>query len=337
MFPHSEQKRLNFPVLTTLLPNLDQLDFLIFRSMGFRPYSPQASGLIMLDPWSIGRKLGVDGKTVKSRMRKMQKLGFIKYYQIYPNYRLLGVEAVAYLLEALEVTAKYEAIQKSSLMDGVLEIYNFIGNTFCVHFAYRDASDHEKRLSLLKELTKCSSYQRFFEWKMPAVNIALNSLDWSILKSLRYNAFKRPSAVAEELEISLKTVKRRLKRMIVNNAVMIAPVIHPGEVPNVIAYGILFYLEEDKRQEAIHTILQSFEPSCLLSYVPPHGSIVLLNFAMTLGETEDALLRAKSIDGVRDAHIYVLKDMREYSEWVDREIAKKIEETGPSQLRAAAE
>lgn len=84
----------------------------------------------------------------------MEKQGFIKYYQIYPNYKLLGVEGSSYLFDAPQLERKYEAIEKASLIDGVVEITNFVGNTFCIDFTYRDSRDLDKRVTLFKELVK---------------------------------------------------------------------------------------------------------------------------------------------------------------------------------------
>lgn len=293
------------------------------------PYGPHAGDLSRLDPWTIAKKLGVDGKTVKMRLRRMVKEGFIKYYQIYPNYRLLGVEGVAYLFEVPDVQVKYEAIEKASLMDGVVEIYNFIGNAFCVDFTYRDVTDHDRRIRLLKELSKCSSYTKFYHRDMPPTNIKPTNLDWGIIKSLRYDAFKRLSKVAQELGVSVKTVKRRFQRMASNNAIIIVPILEPAKVAHTISYGMLFFLDEAKRQQTVQRILEAFQFSYFLAFTPLTGNMMLVNFAETLGETEDALLKARSIEGVKDVRVYVLKELREYTEWMDRAIQKKIEETRP--------
>lgn len=298
---------------------MDLLDFQIFGLIG---------KLGKIDPWGIAKTLGVDGKTVKLRIRRMEKQGFIKYYQVYPNYRLLGVEGLAgYLLEVSGIKEKYEAIEKISLLDRVVQIYNFVGNTFCVDFAYSDARDHDKRLSLIRELSRCSSNIKFDEIVVPPTRITFDNLDWRIIKSIRYQAFKRVSKVADELGVSLKTVRKRLERMISNKGFVIAPIINPGEVPNTITYGMLFFLEEDKMKKTVPQVLDAFRSSCFLAHTPSTGNVLLINFATTLGQTEDALLQARSIEGVTEVRQYVLKELREYSEWMDREIEKKIEGT----------
>lgn len=311
---------------------MDELDFQIFRGIGFRPYGPHSGDPSRLDPWKIAKKLGVDGKTVKLRLKRMEK-GFIKYYQVYPNYELMGVKGSAYFFEMPEIRKKYEALEKISLVDGVVEIYNFAGNAFCIDFAYRDAPDRDRRLALFKELSNCSSCIKFYDRDMPATHIGLKSLDWRIIKSLRFDAFKRPSKVADELGLSIKTVRKRLQRMTDNNAIIIVPVIHPGEIPDTISYGLLFFLDEERREETVRSIFEAFQQTYFLAFTPLLGNLMLLNVARTLGETEDALLQAKSIGGVVDVRQLVLKELREYTEWMDREIERKIEETKAIGLR----
>src|SRR5579872_2468533 len=111
---------------------MDQLDFKIFKALGYRPYGPNAGDLSRLSPWVIAKKVGADGKTVKLRLNKMKKSGFIKYFQIYPNYRLFGISDSAYAFRLDDVLDKNEIIDRCSLVDGVTEIHNFIGPFLCI-------------------------------------------------------------------------------------------------------------------------------------------------------------------------------------------------------------
>jgi predicted DNA-binding transcriptional regulator AlpA len=49
--------------------------------------------------------------------------------------------------------------------------------------------------------------------------------------------------------------------------------------------------------------------------------------ARTLAETEDSLIRARKIEGMLDVRLLVLKELREYTQWMDSEIDRKIAET----------
>ena len=306
---------------------MDQLDFKIFRILGFRSHGNEAGDFNRLNPWVIAKRLQVDGNTVKARLAKMKKSGFIRYFQIYPNYRLLGISGGSYLFELDDPERKNAMINQCALVDGTTAITNFVGNEFCIDFTYRDPKDESRRLKLLSELTNCKRFEKFYEKIMPPVRIELSNTDWRIIKSLRYNAFKPLSKVAQELGLSTKTVRRRFERMTNNNAVLIVPVIRPGDLVNTITCVLLLYFKESQREHAVMEALRLFEDSYFLIDTTPEGNAMLGLVAQTLAETEDNFIRAKKIEGIRNVKMLILKEIQEFSEWLDLEIERKIAET----------
>ena len=317
---------------------LDQLDFKIFKSVGFRPFGRTAGDLSRLNPWVIARKVGADGNTVKSRISKMKKSGFIKYFQIYPNYRLLGVTGSAYLFELDDVLEKYEIIDKCSLVDGVVEVHNFIGSNICIDFTHQDGRDERRRLDLFSSLTRCDSPEKFYERVMPQMEVEkLANADWQIIKSLRYDAFKPLSKVAKELGLTTKTLRNRFERMVRNNAIIITPIVNPAEIANTITYVLLIYPSSDKREEVMEKAMQEFSNSCFLVDSSSQGNSMLCLAGRTLAETEDSLIRARKIKGMMDVKLLILKEMREYTRWIDSTIDRKILETARQQEPSAPE
>ncbi len=306
---------------------MDYLDLQIFRSLGFLPYGQHSCDLSRLNPWVIAKKVGADGRTVKLRLNNMQKNGFIHYFQIYPNFRLLGLSGVAYVFNVGDVLRKYDVIDNCALVDGVTEIHNFIGSELCIDFTYQDARDENRRLELFRKLTHCESPVRFYERVMPRSEIILSNMDWHIIKALRYNAFKPLSTVAGELGLSAKTVRRRFERMVQNNAVIIAPIINPAHIANTITYVIFLYPSPDKWSSVMEKVMTIFNYSYFLTRMfPPENSAVYMS-ARTLAETEDNLIKVRRIEGVKDARILILKEMRENTQWLDSAIDRKISET----------
>ncbi len=60
-----------------------------------------------VSPSEIGRKVGIDEKTVRVRVKKMEGDGFIKYYQVAPNLSLFGLNEIRfYRLQALSIMTK---------------------------------------------------------------------------------------------------------------------------------------------------------------------------------------------------------------------------------------
>ena len=307
--------------------NLDELDFRIFKSIEYRPFGDHAGDLARLNPWVIAKKVGADGNTVKQRISKMKKSGFIHYFQIYPNLRLLGMHGSAYAFDIPDVLQKREAIEKCALVDGVMEIHNFIGSYICIDFTYLDDRDEDRRLELFRSLTHCEAPERFYERTMPPVGIELTSTDWRIIKALRYQAFKPLSTVARELGLGVKTVRRRFDRMAQNNAIIIVPIVNPAVIPNTITHVLLLYPTPERREDALRQALETFKDSCFLSRTDPPGNAMVCLAARTLSETEENLIKARTIDGMNDAKLLVLREIREYTQWIDSAIDRKIAET----------
>jgi DNA-binding Lrp family transcriptional regulator len=304
---------------------MDELDFRIFKSLDFQPYGDTAGDLSRLNPWVIARKLGVDGNTVKQRLNRMKKSGFIQYFQIYPNFRLLGLQGASYEFEVPDILQKAEVIDRCALVDGVIEIHNFIGPTICVDFAYADARDELRRLELFRKLTRCDVPEKFYERTMPPVDIGLTALDWRIVKALRYQAFRPLSQVAEELGLSAKTVRRRFDRMANGRAILVAPFVNPASVPDTITHVLLLYPEPARREEVLATSLEIFGPACFLAKTAPPGNAMVCLTARTLAETEENLIRARRIDGMVNAKLLVLREIREFTEWLDTAIDRAID------------
>lgn len=306
---------------------MDQLDFKIFKSLGYRPFGPNAGDLSRLNPWVIAKKVGADGNTVKLRLSKMKKSGFIKYFQIYPNYRLLGTNGAAYLFHVNDVLEKYETIDKCALVDGVMEIHNFIGTDICIDFTYEDGRDEGRRLELLRNLTRCDSPEKFYDRFMPQVDVELSNADWRIIKALRYDAFKPLSKVADELGLTAQTVRKRFERMTHHNAVFIVPLVNPAEITDTITYVMLMYPSPARRKEAMEKALRDFGDASFLVNASLEGNAMLALAGRTLAETEDNLIRARKIEGMEDVKLLVLRETREYTQWMDSAIDKKIAET----------
>lgn len=306
---------------------MDSLDLRIFRSLGFVPYGPDSGDISRLSPWVIAKKIGADGNTVKLRLRNMRKSGFISYFQIYPNFRLLGIDGAAYLFEVADIAKKKEVIERLSLVDGVTEIHNFIGSQICVDFTFTAHRDEIRRLALLSRLTGCESPEKYYERTMPVTHVELSNTDWRIIKALRYDAFKPLTTVAKELGVTAKTVRRRFGKMSANGAIIVVPVVNPAHIVNTITYTMLVYAWPEKWENAMREIMRIFEQTYFLRRLSPPENAAIHASARTLAETEDNLIRVRAIDGVREARLLVLREIREYTEWLDSVIERRIEET----------
>ena len=106
---------------------MDTLDVLIFCEMSFK-YFDYSGRQRRASPKEIGAKLGIDERTVRLRTTRMEKDGFIQYYQLIPNLRLLN-QPLATLcnLEAPQLSTKQIVLESLRSEENVIDIADFLG------------------------------------------------------------------------------------------------------------------------------------------------------------------------------------------------------------------
>src|SRR3990170_8059123 len=192
---------------------MDSLDLRIVREMGFRPYGTRPQDPMRFKPSYLAKRTGVEPETVKARLARMEDAGFIRFYQMYPNFRHFGLHGSAYLFRVPDDDRKAEAIEKVEPIEGLVEIHDFFGPEMCVDVSHRGPEDLSRKLRLLAEFTGDAAPIPFYERQMPSVRRALTPLDWRILKALRRRGRRPLAEVADEVGVSLRTVRRRFDRM----------------------------------------------------------------------------------------------------------------------------
>ncbi len=156
---------------------MEPLYLKILRNVGLRPYGIFPQDPNVFKPTYLAKRIGVDPKTVKAHLAGMEKIGFIRFYQVYPNFRHLGIEGSAYLFRSDDEDRKVRLIQEAESIEGLLEVHNFIGSELCVDLSYSSVSDLDRRLRRLCELTGDNSPIQFYERNMPEVSRPLSKLD----------------------------------------------------------------------------------------------------------------------------------------------------------------
>jgi len=306
---------------------MDPLDLKIVRTMGIRPYGHAPHAPDHLKPSYIASRLGVEPETVKARLGRMEDAGFIRFYQVYPNLRHLGLEAKAYLFRVPDDDRKREALDRISPIDGLVEVHNFLGPEMCVDLSYRTPHDLGNKLRLLSDFTGDAAPIPFYERHMPPTSRALTAPDWRILKALRYRARRPLREVAAELGVSVKTVRRRFDRMADDGSFFSVPAVDPAKAPGIVLFELLFYTTPEADRSALQRILEAYEDRYIYHYVPSSqalGNFDVLLYAESTGEIEDLRLRGRDLAGIAKVAALVFRGWAEYTDWIDAAIAERI-------------
>jgi DNA-binding Lrp family transcriptional regulator len=119
---------------------LDETGVRIFCKIAFRDLSYSAFAERHISPSSIGKKLRLDEKTVRVRIKRMEDDGFIKYYQATLSLALFDLKMVRLCrFEAYNIATKYGVLDSVQRMPHVVEVFDYLGPAVSVSIAGRSS------------------------------------------------------------------------------------------------------------------------------------------------------------------------------------------------------
>jgi len=271
----------------------------------------------------IAQGLGLDEKTVRVRLRRLEEEGFIKYYQAAPDLSLLGISAeVTCRFDAVNVATKIESLRFAQNQDGMVEGLDFLGSTFVITGAgtsVEEAVDLHKRIAHRFELDRFEQGRRI----LPPPDNRLLPLDWKIVERMRYDARAPVDDVAAALGLTPRMVRYRLQKIRATGAVTIRPMIDARRQRGVILYRLIATTESGTREDVLARLRHRFGESIWAMRVAVAGPLLLDMFGVSLADPEESVVAALQVKGVQACAVLTLKEILEppHGNWVDRRIS----------------
>lgn len=321
---------------------VDALDVRIIRAMGIRPYDRRAQLPDALKPSTLAKAVDSTVVTVKERIARMEELGVIAGYQIFPNLRHLDLAGRGYFFRIPADDAKGDVVGRMAGLDGLLELHDFLGGGVCADFAFQGPQDLAAKLAYLSERSGDPHPRRFYDRHMPVVHRRLSALDWRILRALRGRARRPLAEVAEVVGVSGRTVKRRYEAMAHEGSLFVVPLLNPAKAEGLILFELLFFLQDPASAATTNAILGAFDERRVYTYrpaSPEFGTLDMLLFAKSSEEVERLRRQAAGIPGVVKAEAWLFRGFFDHSAWIDGAIAARAgaqRRPGVGQLRPVA-
>lgn len=304
---------------------MDAKDVRIFCEMAFGTTSFSAIQDRRVSPSDIGRKVGLDEKTVRLRVKKMEENGFIKYYQVMPNLNLLGLPYVGfYRLEALNLQTKYNVVKRTHETPFVVETIDYLGQTISIAIAGSVPSGAQlvaDRLASEFELHRREFHQR----QVVVPSLRPDNLDWQVMKELRYSARRSSTDLAKALSITPRMADYRIGRLLDSGALLVRATIDPRKQTGLVFYELEVSTDLQHQTSVAEELTTKFGER-LWSTVPSKGGLIASLFGFSIGEAEDAAIDAARIKWVDSCFPYLLKETIEPRgpNWIDRMIDERL-------------
>jgi len=275
----------------------------------------------------IGRKLGLDKKTVRVRVNRMEEAGFIKYYQATPSLGLFGMQVVSlFRFEALNLSTKNAIVNRLHEVPRLVEASDYLGPflTGSIAGATREeARNGADYLSSRYELGTTTLGSRTI--KAPISQ--LDNLDWRVIKGLRYDAKSSDRDLAEALSVTERMVGYRISKLLRSGAIRTKAVIDPRKQAGLVFYELELAIDPQRRG-AVSGWLREEYGDKLWDLSSPTADMILADlFGFTIAEPEESAVEVLRLEGVRRCALFILKEVIEPKRpnWIDSQIESRLQ------------
>jgi DNA-binding Lrp family transcriptional regulator len=301
------------------LLNLDDLDFKIFRELGGSS-SPKWN--VRESYSNISRKLGVDEETVRMRVNRAKERGFLPAWRVMVNPLLINCQEANLDLEVRNEQDKGDAISKIKGLDGVNAIVDFRDKEILVMVYYEDGESLARKVQQIESI--CGS-PKLALWnnRFLKPDVQMRHLDWRIIDALREDAWRDLEDVATSLDVSVRTVLRRLSALTEGKAVYLSRPPNVNVVGGLMCNFLVFCSDPGKKRAADYVIHSTFSRIGASDTSPEQFS----NFGIScenFSEADKVMERMKAIDGVQSVRMRVVKEIIVVQDWLRNQIAMRV-------------
>ncbi len=311
---------------------MDAKDVRIFCEIAFKGLDYDSFTDRRVSPLAIGRKLGLDEKTVRVRVKKMEDDGFIKYYQAMPSLALFQLKNTnTYRFEALNIATKRRVIEYIQELPFIVEAIDYLGQVVSVSISGTSSEEIDRVASGL------ASRFELYKWILGSriirepVSVA-DRLDWQIIQELRYDALSGVKELSESLSITPRMIEYRIKKLLGSDMLLVRAIISSQKQQGLIFYELEMSVDETKQYEVIKRLSEIYAEK-LWSVRTLAAGVLLANFfAFTLAEPEEAYVNTLKLEGVKSCSLFIFKETVEPKKpnWMDRLIEQKIASSSKS-------
>lgn len=295
----------------------DELDVRILKEFG-SPSSPQWN--VRESYAKVADRIGVDEETVRKRVVRMKELGSLPKWLMKPNPYLLGRQGACVDLEIEPEDKKSGAISKIKKLEGVITMINFMGKGLMVILYYED----DAALDIMSEKMGliCNSKPVLVRQAFPRPTIVMKKVDWEIISIMADDARMDLQEVVNRTGATLRTIQRRLSKMIEGRAIYLSGRPVYGKMTGLSCNFLVFCPDATKKQAMDREVLSNVRRIELSDTASKEYSIFVVS-CENPKEADESLVSLKSFDGVEWVRIGITKEAIHVQDWLKAEVEKR--------------
>jgi len=258
----------------------------------------------------IGKKIGITGGAVKSRIQRMEKNGVIEKFTLKIEPPVLG-----YNLFYVVVTGQNQedVLKQASLVGEPFLVVPCVGGiTVCGIVVTENI---EQKINLAKNLMKDVRVLSIFQAENIGIPTNFTRTDLEIIEKLIKNPRIKIEDLAKLTKLSTKTVTRALEKFHKDDAIVFTLIYDPVKLSGYIPYAIIVGVNENL-EEMLPNLEKKFSGSFLQKPFLAKNQIVLFMYSDDIFKLDHLTQKVRETKGVVTADLFIPKKITFPIKWV---------------------
>jgi len=271
----------------------------------------------------MGKKLGVSDRVVSKRVDRLIGCGLIKGFPLLLNMDLLGLKIGALVLDVEASTSRKELAEKLSLIDGLFIVQIHLLGSVGVMFCYKDDDSLQKRADLISTVAGAHGMM-LTTMPFPTSAVSLSKSDWRIISRLQRNVDTPFGEISGELQMSTKTVRRRMVRMIKGGVIFTLASVDVTAIQEaVMADLVVEYDNPDVRRQVDKMLLELLEPYYFSTGLW-EGFGLFSMILPSISKSQEILVTVRRARGIKSARLELVEDRYEFYDYLYEAVDSKL-------------
>jgi DNA-binding Lrp family transcriptional regulator len=266
----------------------------------------------------IGKKVGLSGVSVKSRIIKMVRSGVIQNFTMKVEPPCLGYGVIYLIVPSCDEAG---IIKKLKLVGEPFFVVSCLGDiTACAIVVEKDM---EQKAELVKNLISNARIVLTLDAEESEFKADLTKTDFRILEQLLKNPKEKIDSIAKSTKLSTKTVTRAIERFEANPAIQFTIIYDPKKLEKFIAFALLAMVQTNIKKIK-KEIVTSFGDYFWQVPFTAKELLVLFMYSDNIYNADTMHHKIKEIDGVAFSEIFFPKKITMPTNWISNSIKSAL-------------
>ena len=262
----------------------------------------------------IGKKVGLSGVSVKSRIDKMERAGIIQNFTMKVEPPSLGY-GVIYLI--IPSSSEAGMVKKLKLIGEPFFVVPCLGDiTACGIVVEKDV---EQKTELAKNLISNARIVLTLDPKESEFRADLTKTDFKILDQLLKNPREKIDSMAKSTKLSTKTITRTIEKFEKNPAIQFTIIYDPRKLEKFVAFAVLAMVQSNIKKIK-KEIVTGFGDYFWQVPFTAKELLVLFMYSDNIYNADTMRHKIKEMDGIVFTEVFFPKKITMPTTWISNSI-----------------